>query len=264
MGDPLSKRSGSPSLVSPPKAGLANADSVLQTICLVGMIVVLVIFGLKDQWVAAGGAGICFVGALAVLRFSSMTKFSLSGSQGLVIENAVRAAHDAAEEAMATVTQLRALAATAGRLQLDNLALRNRLGVLAPRTVAASRDEVVTVLRTASCSDEDIAKAVKLLNDSLRYDLAMRVSSAAGEALMNACEKRHEDERYKAFVARIATSRGFLSAPSVAELRDAIVAFAVNDPGVTERLLDYERYERSGELPSYKGQEDYFDDPDEK
>jgi hypothetical protein len=246
MPDPLASRpeSGGPIAKPAPRP----QSFALQGIVVIALVALLVVFGLRDQpGIATISAGACLV-ALLLLRFTSIGKLE---ALGFKLENATREAHEAAEEAKATVSQLRFLAATIGRLSLSQVALRNRLGVLSPRAQLHVRDQVFEALRSAGCTEDELARASRLIDRSVRMDLADRIADA-----MRAIEKGTFEVSAKLYELR---GKSF-SPASASAFRKLLVECNVTDGTVMARLADYERYEQKGALPDLAVDPNYFDD----
>jgi hypothetical protein len=255
MPDPLARRpeSGGPIAKPAPRP----QSGALQGIVVIALVTLLVVFGLRYQpGMATISAGSCLF-ALLLLRFTSIGKLE---GLGLKLENATREAHEAAEEAKATVSQLRFLAATIGKLSLSQVALRKRLGVLSPRAQLHVRDEVFEALRSAGCTEGDLARASRLLDRSVRMDLADRIAGAMNlierEAVARGTREKGFDVSKKLYELR---GKNFEPHPADA-FRKLLAENNVSDGTVMAYLSDYERYEQTGELPDLGGDPNYFDD----
>jgi len=205
-------------------------------------------------------AAVASLAALALLRFNNIGKLK---ALGLELESATRDAHEVTEEAKATVVQLRALSAMVGKLELDNLALRNRLGVLPPRKLLAIRDELCETLRIVGCSDREIARAQELLLATVRTDLGGKIISAAWE---NVSTKEPTiggpTNMHDVFIEKtkpLMRQAGTFSVAAPAEFRRVLGGLDALSEDVVRRIEEFEEYERAGEVPSYAGDANYLD-----
>jgi hypothetical protein len=229
---------------------------LVQALCLAGMIASVV--WLRTDHVILGEALAACFATLVLFRFRDIIKFK---ALGVEIEQAARKARKVAREAKATTDQLRALAAILGKLELDNLGLRNRLGVLPPRTLLSIRDRVVEVLQIAGCSEEEVRRATTLLESTIRFDFAGAITASASKFLMQTLPKRHDDERYKAFAQKIGDlnqKQGPLSPAPANEYRLLLDEFDVQETEAQRCLEEFELYDRTGETPSREGDSNYF------
>jgi hypothetical protein len=190
------------------------------------------------------------------LSFDRIGKLKLK-LKALVIEleNATRSATAATEEAKATVAQLRTLAALLGKLELDNLALRNRLGALPPSILLEIRDEVSKVLGVAGCSPDEIERAHALLMTTIRFDLATKIVNTAWEEFRESNPQAHN--RFAEGVKPL-RDPGSFSVPGPEEYRRVLAQMNALSEGVTRRIKAYKRFERTGEEPTYKGDLNYY------
>jgi hypothetical protein len=223
----------------------------VQGLSLIVALAAVVLFGwIKPNHLILGEVLTACIATLVLFRFGDVTKFK---ALGVELEVAARKAAEATEQAKASTAQLRTLAASVGKLELDNLALRSRLGSLPLRAKAAIRDQLVEALAVAGCSADDLERAAKLLNASFRFDLTLRIGDPASKALARMCDNRYDDERLKTFGEKwqdLSGKQGWLSPAPSEDFRSLLAEFGVNDPDAHQRLEEFERYERSGELPS--------------
>lgn len=247
------------------RTGAPDFAPILQASCVVAMVAFISVFGALDRPAAATiGAASCLA-ALVLLRFNNIGKLK---ALGVELESAKRDAHEAAEEAKATVAQLRALAAMTGKLELDSLALRSRLGTLPPQKLLAIRDKLCTTLRVAGCSDADVAKAQALLMASIRADIAHKITSTAwDEYTAKVAEARSPGKANEIFAEKVGQlwrrEEGTFAVATPAQFRRVLGELDALSEGVARRLEDFERYERTGEVPNYDGDSDYLHLPEE-
>jgi hypothetical protein len=235
-------------------------EAVVQGFCLIGALAAVALFGwIRSDNVLLAEVLTACVAILVLFRFGDVVKLKWLG---LELERATQKAVQATEEAKASAAQLRALAAIVGKLELDNLALRNRFGQLPPRTLMAIRDKLIDALRVVGCSADEIAEAKRLLESSIRYDLVLKIGGPAGKALMDSCPKKHEDEQYKTFVKKwgdLSSKGGWISPAPSADFRALLDEFEIKDEEARQRLSEFELYDRTGQAPSYVGDTNYFE-----
>ena len=199
-----------------------------------------------SPWIG-GVAGCVGVSALAFLRFTSIGKLKAGGRDwGIELEKATREAHEASQEARATVRQVRAVAATIGGLALDQLALRGRLGVISARALKAIRDNVIESLLEAGCSDVEAKDAAMLLDGTMRFDLAKGIQDALWRLYR---EQQPPTEALRTAAETMAALLSFTAPAPPAKFSELLQKHGIVEPDVAKALEDYERFDSKGELP---------------
>jgi hypothetical protein len=227
----------------PAHASRWTPNERLQASCVVALFVAMFLFGwAHPDGTMLGISSTAIVLALVVLRFDSIRRLKAGSFE---LEGALRRAERVTEEAVATVMQLRAISAVLGKATLDALGVYGRWGGSFPLAEkVAKRDELISALRVAGCSDEQIADARKLLDETLRWDVARRIF-----ALADVVVKDFNHPYFKGKETLLKSTGRKFSAATADEVRRMLSECHVVHPEVTRRVDDYQRYEETGAPP---------------
>jgi hypothetical protein len=229
-----------------------------QSLPLAGIAAAVWLFGVRTpDSVLLGEVLAAFLFVFLAYRFPDVVKIK---GLGVELERATKEAQEAAEEAKATVAQVRTAAVAIGQAALLPLAKMGRFGGPIPTMERAKyRDAILSSLDELGCTTEQLAEVRSIIDGSIRFDLVRAVVNEADKAAEKAGIPRTRESKYKQaeFVLLRLSERGEwrsdvkpYEASGIAELRAFLNEFGLaNNPSVTERLGVLERYDASGELP---------------
>jgi hypothetical protein len=221
-------------------------SGAVQATIFVGAIASIVIFGglAKDSVVLGEVLTFCLA-TFVIFRFPEITKFKALGVEVEIerAREATIAATRATEDAKATVEQLRGLAATLGKLVLDQTGFHNRLGNLSPLALGASRDRVLRAMSEAGCTGDELRAARRLIDGSIRMALVDRISGAL--AIVESMSPPRPG-----LAKKCSDLRGVsFDPPPAAAFRKLVRGLDVTTPAVLSCVDDLERFEESGAIP---------------